>query len=372
MPLASSKPAPHLELPGKSNRLVVLGEQPLVAETPEHQLGEQTTPTEKFFIRNNGTVPEATRDPLAWRVTIDGEVERALTLTLGDIQSRFEPVTRHLVLECGGNGRSFFSPTASGNLWTNGGVGCAQWTGVRLRDLLLAAGVKSSAVFTGHYSADRDFKDPMQQAMSRGVPIAKALDENNLVAWAMNGEPLPLIHGFPLRLVIPGWPGSVSSKWLTRIWVRDRRHDEKGMTSYRVPVHPIVPGGTADPDNLRDLESMPVRSIVTSPHDGAKLPADVSHIALHGAAWAGDTDVARVDVSIDYGATWREAALLPRRNAYDWHRWTATIACPGPGYYEIWARATDTNGVAQPHAAANWNPQGYGANPMHRVAVTVG
>jgi DMSO/TMAO reductase YedYZ molybdopterin-dependent catalytic subunit len=358
--------------PGKSPALTPLGEQPLVVETPAHELGDETTSTEKFFIRNNGTIPEPAADPLAWTLTIDGEVETPLTLTLGEIQSRFERVTRHLVLECGGNGRSFYDPPAAGNAWTNGGVGCAQWTGVRLRDLLLAAGVKASAVFTGHYGADRDLKDPAKQAMSRGVPIAKALDENNLVAWAINGEPLPLIHGFPLRLVIPGWPGSVSSKWLTRVWVRDCRHDEKGMTSYRVPIRPVVPGSTPDPDNLRDLESMPVRSIITAPHDGATLPANASHIAVQGAAWAGDIDVARVDVSIDYGATWQPATLLPQRNAYDWHRWSATIARPAPGYYQIWARATDVNGVAQPHAPANWNPQGYGANPMHRVTVTIG
>lgn len=374
MPLASSKPALHLELPGKSNRLVVLGEQPLVAETPEHQLGEQTTPTEKFFIRNNGTVPEPPREPLAWRVTIDGEVERALTLTLGDIQSRFEPVTRHLVLECGGNGRSFFTPTPSGNPWTNGGVGCAQWTGVRLRDLLDAAGVKPSAVFTAHYGADGEFGDPSRPAISRGVPIAKALDENNLVVWEMNGAPLPRVHGFPLRLVIPGWPGSVSAKWLTRIWLRDRRHDGKGMTgtSYRVPIRPMVPGAPPDLKNFRDLESMPVRSIISSPADGATLPADTRSIAVRGAAWAGDNDVAFVDVSIDGGATWQRANLAPQRNPYDWHRWSAAVACPGPGYYEILARATDVNGVAQPHAAINWNPQGYGANPMHRVTVTIG
>ena len=198
-----------------------------------------------------------------------------------------------MVLECGGNGRSFFTPQARGNQWTNGGAGCAEWTGVRVADVLKAAGVKPSAVFSGHYGADPHLSgDTSRDALSRGVPIKKLMDENNLIVWAMNGQPLPNIHGGPVRLVIGGWPGSVSAKWLNRIWIRDKVHDGPGMggTSYRVAIKPMVPGGKADEKNFKDLESMPVRSIITNPADGAKLPAGTREVKLRGASWAGDHD----------------------------------------------------------------------------------
>jgi sulfite oxidase len=372
---APAKGPQHLNYPGKYEGLVVIGERPLVAETPEHLLDDDTTPTEKFFIRNNSNVPEPFQGDLdGWKLTIDGEVSETLELTLGELKSRFRPVTQRMVLECGGNGRSFFTPNARGNQWTNGGAGCAEWTGVRLYDVLRAAGLKASAVFTGHYGADRSLADPNRPAISRGVPIRKAMDPNNLIVWAMNGDPLSNIHGGPLRLVIPGWPGSVSSKWLNRIWVRNKVHDGPGMggTSYRVTIKPMIPGGKPDPANFRDLESMPVRSIITSPENGTKLAGNVREISLRGAAWDGDIGVRRVDVSVDYGATWWPAQLLPSKSKYDWRRWTAKLKVPSEGYYEIWSRATDQGGSAQPHIAGNWNPQGYGGNPMHRIAVLIG
>jgi sulfite oxidase len=376
---APAAPAPpkgpqYLQFPGKHDRLVVLGDRPLVAETPENLLDDDTTPTAKFFIRNNGQIPEESKDPNGWKIVVDGEVNTKLELTLGELKSRFPAVTRRMVLECGGNGRSFFTPQARGNQWTNGGAGCAEWTGVRVADVLKAAGVKPSAVFSGHYGADPHLSgDKTKDAISRGVPIAKLMDENNLIVWAMNGEALPLIHGGPVRLVVGGWPGSVSAKWLTRIWVRDKVHDGQGMggTSYRVAVKPMIPGDKPDDKNFRDLESMPVRAIITSPGNGMRLAPGTREFALRGAAWAGDHAVKSVDVSIDYGASWQGATLAGPKNKYDWQRFTATVKLPSDGYYEVWARATDANGVMQPHVAGNWNPQGYGANPMHRVAVLV-
>jgi len=364
-----------LNFPGKDEGLVVLGDRPLVAETPEHLLDEATTPTSKFYIRNNGQIPEETKEPDKWKLTVDGEVNNKLELTLGELKSKFRPVTRRMVLECGGNGRSFFNPQARGNQWTNGGAGCAEWTGVRLADVLKAAGVKPSAVFTGHYGADPHLSgDQSRVALSRGVPIRKAMDENNLIVWAINGEPLPLIHGFPVRLVIGGWPGSVSEKWLTRVWVRDKPHDGQGMggTSYRVPTRPIVPGSNDDGKTFRDLESMPVRAIITNPANGAKLAAGTKGLTLRGAAWAGDYTVKQVDLSLDFGATWTRAKLDKPKNKYDWQRWAAAVKLPSDGYFEVWARGTDSRGVMQPHVAGNWNPQGYGGNPMHRIAVLVG
>jgi len=373
-PPAAKGPQP-LKYPGKDSGLVVLGDRPLVAETPESFLDDDTTPTEKFFIRNNGQMPEETKDPDNWKFVIDGEVTNKVEITLGELKKKFKPVTRRLVIECGGNGRSYFNPQARGNQWTNGGIGCAEWTGVKLSDVLKLAGVKKSAVFSAHFGADPHLSgEKGKDAISRGVPIKKLMDENNLLVWAMNGEALPLIHGFPLRLIVPGWPGSVSAKWVTRIWIRDRAHDGQGMggTSYRVPINPMVPGDKVDEKNFRDLESMPIRSIITNPSNGLKLTKGIREMTVRGAAWAGDNTVKEVHVSLDYGATWQKAKLAKPKNKYDWQRWDAKINFPSDGYFEIWTRGTDSKGVMQPHVAGNWNPQGYGANPMHRIAVLIG
>ena len=375
-PSAAAPKGPQLlQFPGKDGNLVVLGDRPLVAETPEHLLDDDTTPTTKFFVRNNGHIPEMAAKPEKWKLAVEGEVNNKLELTVAELKSKFKPVTYRMVLECGGNGRSFFTPQARGNQWTNGGAGCAEWTGVKLADVIKAAGLKPSAVFSAHYGSDPHLSgDPTKDVLSRGVPIKKLMDESNLIVWAMNGKPLENIHGFPVRLIIPGWPGSVSHKWLTRIWIRDKVHEGQGMggTSYRVAIKPMVPGGKADPANFRDLESMPVRSIITNPANGTKLAAGTKELKLRGASWAGDHTVKGVDVSINFGASWQKANLAQPKNRYDWQRWTATIKLPSDGYYEVWARATNSRGKSQPHIAGDWNPQGYGANQMHRVAVLVG
>jgi sulfite oxidase len=193
---------------GKDPGLVVIGDRPFVAETPEHLLDDDTTPIEKFFIRQNGIPPEMIDDPDSWELTIEGEVDEPITLTLAEIKDRFEHVTLRMVLECGGNGRSFFDPPARGNQWTNGGAGCAEWTGVRLRDVLEAAGIGENAIYTAHYGADMHLSgEPDREALSRGMRMEKALDDHSLLVWEMNGEPLPLTHGGPLRLVIPAGRG---------------------------------------------------------------------------------------------------------------------------------------------------------------------
>jgi DMSO/TMAO reductase YedYZ molybdopterin-dependent catalytic subunit len=378
-PAAGAAPAAQgpqlLDFPGKVKGLVVLGDRPLVAETPEHLLDDDTTPIEKFFIRNNGMTPEGFSEGDNWELTIDGEVNTPLKLKLGELKQKFPHKTYRMVLECGGNGRSFFQPQARGNQWTNGGAGCAEWTGVPLAEVLKAAGLKSSAVHTGNYGADQHLSgDPSKDAISRGVPIESAMEEHALLVFAMNGQPLPTIHGGPLRVIVPGYPASVSHKWLKRIAIRDKVHDGQGMggTSYSVAIKPMIPGGKTDNANMRTLTAMPVRSIITNPANGTRLPAGTRQLALRGAAWESHDGVSRVDVSLDFGATWTQAKLADPRNRYDWRRWTADIAFPSDGYYELWARATDTKGRMQTHVAGGWNPQGYGANPMHRVAVLIG
>ncbi|PTM61578.1 sulfite oxidase [Phreatobacter oligotrophus] len=385
--LAQSAPAPAaaparpagpqpFDFPGKERGLKLLGDRPLVAETPEALLDDDTTPIAKFFIRNNGQIPAEITDRDGWRFTVEGEVERPLTLSVAELKSRFQAQTFRMVLECGGNGRSFFQPAARGNQWTNGGAGCAEWTGVRLADVLQAAGLKPTAKFTGHFGADPHLSgDTDKDAISRGMPIEKALEPHSLIVWQMNGEPLPHIHGGPLRLVVPGWPASLSSKWLKRILVRATPHDGQGMggTSYRMPTQPIIPGSNVDgKTNFADMTSMPLRAIITAPANGTRLPEATRHLPLRGAAWAGDYEVAKVEVSADAGQRWQTMTLSRPRNRYDWVRWTGTVELPTAGYYELWVRATDSRGIAQPHVATNWNPQGYGANPLHRVAVLVG
>jgi sulfite oxidase len=373
VPVALAQEA-KLDLPGKSSDLVVLGDKPLVAETPAHLLDDDVTPTALHYIRNHGFIPEPPADPDGWKITIDGEVHDPLELTLGELRSRFENVTAALVLECGGNGRSQFVPAARGNQWTTGGVGCARWTGVRLRDVLAAAGPKPTAIYTAHYGADPHLSgEPDKIALSRGIRLEKAMDPNTLLAFAMNGEPVPPVHGAPVRLIVPGWTGSASQKWLTRIQLRDREHDGPGMTgtSYRVPVAPIVPGSESKGEGFRILESMPVKSLITFPADGTRAPAGTRELEVRGHAWAGDLAVGEVWTSIDFGQSWQPTRLDPPPNPYAWQRWHGRIVLPSEGYYEIWARAVDSEGRSQPFAAPNWNPGGYGGNAYHRIAILV-
>jgi DMSO/TMAO reductase YedYZ molybdopterin-dependent catalytic subunit len=356
--------------------LLLLGERPLVAETPEHLLDEPVTSARNMFIRNNGQTPAPfTGDHDAWRFTLDGEVNTPLSLTVGELRARFPVVTRQLQMECGGNGRAAFSPQTRGNQWGNGAISNAEWTGVRLRDVLQAAGVKPSATFTAHYGADPHLSGATdRQAINRGMRLDKAMDEDTLLAFRMNGEAIPPINGAPLRMVTPGWPGSLSQKWLTRIQIRDVVHDGAGMggTSYRLPVQPIVPGSTHDGSGFAEMESMPVRSILSSHAHGTRLPAGTRTLDLRGAAWAGDLSVRAVHASTDFGASWQEMQVAAPANRHAWQRWTGRVALPADGYYEVWYRATDSQGRMQPHAAPNWNPQGYGANVVSRVAVLVG
>ena len=350
--------------------LVVLNDRPLSAETPAHLLDDAITPRERHFIRNNG-IPPASADAAGWALAIDGLVETPLTLGIDDLRRRFDVVTGALTLECAGNGRAFFDPPADGAQWTYGAVACAEWTGVRLADVLKAAGVKAGVVYTAHEGADtHPSGDVGRHPISRGVPIAKAMDPNTLVAFAQNGGPIHPMNGAPLRLVVPGWPGSCSQKWLTRVRLRDRVHDGAKMTgtSYRVPGRPLAPGERLDEAAFVIIEAMPVKSLITYPATGHRTPSRT--LDARGHAWAGERTVESVRLSIDFGATWTEAALDPPANAGAWQNWRATIAFPGPGYYEIWARATDSAGVGQPHAIA-WNPKGYLNNALHRVAVTV-
>ncbi len=350
--------------------LTVLNDRPVSAETPAHLLDDEVTPTSRHFVRNNG-IPPYEVDAATWSLTVDGLVDTPLKLTTADLKSRFEVVTKRLVIECGGNGRAMFNPPARGNQWTYGAVGCSEWTGVRLSDVLKAAGVKDTAIYTAHEGADMHLSGSEdKQPISRGMPIAKAMRGDSLIAFGENGGDIHPMNGAPLRLVVPGWPGSCSQKWLTRIWLRDVVHDGPKMTgtSYRVPSYPVAPGTKVPKKDFRIIEAMPVKSLITHPATGAQ--AGQRTFEVRGHAWAGDTTVQAVDISYDFGATWQRANLNAPANDGAWQRWRSEVTLPQAGYYEIWARATDAHGTSQPFGI-NWNPKGYLNNSFHRVAVTV-
>lgn len=362
---------PDMEAMAGKDGLTILNERPVNAETPAHLLDDAVTPANRLFVRNNGAIPSHAwaMDASDWTLTVDGEVDTPLELSLDDLRNDFEVVTKQLVLECGGNGRAFFVPGASGNQWSTGAVGCPEWTGVRLADVLNAAGVQDSAVYTGHFGNDPHLSgDPDRLPISRGVPIAKALEADALIAFGMNGQDIPAIHGFPLRLVVPGFPGSTSQKWLNRIWVRDQVHDgpKMGGYSYRLPAYPVAPGTEVPEEDMVVMETMPVKSLITNPASGSQVPA--AGFDIRGHTWA-DGEVAMVETSIDFGQTWQQAELDAPANAFAWQHFRQSITVPQAGYYEIWAKATDAQGRRQPITTPGWNPRGYGNNMVHRIAV---
>ncbi len=360
-------------VPESKRLLTLLSDRPLNAETPVRLLDDDITPAHLHFVRNNGHIPDrALRGKLGdWRLVIDGEVRCPRRWTLAALQQEFEHHKAQIVIECAGNGRAGYYPPVAGNQWTLGAVGCARYRGVRLADVLNAAGVKDSARYIAYYGEDPHLsRDSKRDAISRGVPIEKALDPHTLLAWEMNGEPLPAEHGFPLRLLCPGWLGSTCGKWLRRIWVRDRVHDGAKMTgsSYRMPKRPVAPGEAVPETDMEIITLMPVKSLITRPATGATLPAHLP-LELRGKAWSGTGQVRRVDISFDFGARWHPTRLFPAPNPYAWQSWTTHCQLPGRGYYEIWARAEDDQGNAQPMIVPGWNPKGYLNNAMHRIAV---
>ena len=296
-------------LPGKHPEMLVLNDRPVNAETPPHLLDETLTSASRFFVRNNGIVPDrSVLDPSKWTLTIEGEsVKNKKVFTLQELKTQFKQYTYALTLECGGNGRKEFDPPAKGNQWSLGAVGCAAWTGVRLADVLAAAGLKKDAVYIGYYGRDTHLSGDLQKTViSRGVPIEKALDEHSLIAWAMNGEDLPVLNGFPLRLVFGGWPASASGKWLSWIVVRNKIHDgpKMGGQSYRVPCRPVAPGTKVPDEEMCIIESMPVKSLITYPKSGAMIK-EGRRLDIRGHAWAGELEVRAVDYSVDFGASWQ-------------------------------------------------------------------
>lgn len=372
IPLAFQDPNPF-ELFDKDPEMVLLNDKPWNMEARAHLLNDDITPNKYMFIRNNGIIPKDI-DVSTWKLTFDGEsVIQKKTYTLSELKSKFKHYTYQLTLECGGNGRSEFNPPAKGNQWTIGAVSCAEWTGVRLRDVLEDVGIQADAVYIGYHGADLHLsRNPNLESISRGVPIQKALEDETLLAFAMNGNDIPLAHGYPLRLVAGGWPASASGKWINRISIRNKEHDgeKMGGSSYRVPCETVAPGEKVAAENMCIIESMPVKSLITFPKSGAIIN-EGNLLKISGHAWAGEFEVQKLECSIDFGRSWQTCTLKPPVNRLAWQHFDHLVEFPKTGYYEVWARATDSEGNKQPMVLPGWNPKGYLNNACHRIAVKV-
>ncbi|HZQ90945.1 MAG TPA: molybdopterin-dependent oxidoreductase [Terriglobales bacterium] len=351
-------------VPGKE-RLIVNSLRYFDLEAPASALTTFITPVPLFFVRNHVSEPFAF-DLDAWRLNIVGEVERPVSLTMRDLV-RMEAASVTNTLECAGNGRAFFGPHVPGIQWKRGAVGTARFTGPRLKDVLARAGLKSTA----KHVAFKGLEEPPGRVPQfiRSIPIEKALDSGTLVALHMNGAPLLKHHGFPARALVPGWIGAASVKWLTEVRVLDREFEGNFMKpGYRLPASPLAPGGEVNPDQTAAITRLNVKSLITHPAEGARIPAQAARIA--GMAWAGEAEVVRVEISTDGGASWSNARLGAERARYAWRMWEFAWKPPRAGEYTILSRATDSDGRTQPAAGA-WNPSGYLWNGYDRVRVNV-
>ncbi len=362
--LAQTPGAPAADRWGK-DRLLRLSQQPPDYETPVALLDSFITPLEHFYVRSHMPVPTAL-DAATWRLTVDGEVDAPASLSVADLR-RLPAATVTVTLECAGNGRAFFSPAVAGIQWKRGAVGTARWTGARLRDVLALAKARASGQYVHVAGADRP--PGTMPPFVRQVPIAKALHEDTIVAYEMNGQPVPPVHGFPLRLIVPGWEGAYAMKWLNSVRVSTTESDSFWVaTGYRYPTRRVAPGAAVDARDMAPLIGLAVKSLITTPLEGAKLPA--GPMRMGGFAWAGEIDIAHVDVSMDAGASWERARLTGEHERYAWRRFEHTFTAKGPQTITLLSRATDANGVVQP-AVAHWNPSGYLWNQYDVVRVEV-
>ncbi|MFN0102796.1 MAG: sulfite oxidase [Bryobacteraceae bacterium] len=318
------------------------------------------TPVERFFVRSHHYVP--TVDPAAWRLQVNGKVGTPLTLTMDELKKlpRVEFVS---VLECAGNGRGLYEPSMAGLQWTYGSVGNGRWAGVRLADLLKKAGAQPGAVEVLFDGADVPVAK--QPEFQRGIPFNKAMDPSTILAYEMNGEALTKDHGFPLRVVVPGWAGDCWVKWLTRIEVRDTEFDGFFMkTAYRHPGKPVAPGAAIDPAQMKPVTTLQVKCVIASHIDGQDIA--IAATKLRGAAWSHEAPVSVVEVSTDGGRTWRQARLGKDTARFGWRQWEYDWTPPQAAYYNVMARARNVAGENQPFEQ-EWNPSGYGHNVVQVV-----
>lgn len=346
-------------------KLIVRSMRPPDFETPVALLDSFITPVEHFYVRSHVPLPPQA-DASTWKLTIDGEVQTPLNLSVDDLK-RMPAETVTVTVECAGNGRAFFEPPVAGVQWRKGAVGTARWKGVRMAELLKRAGIRDTGRFVTMNGNDRP--PGKMPDFVRQVPIDKALDPGTIVAYEMNGQPIPHAHGFPLRAIIPGWEGAYAVKWLTHLQVLDKTFDGFWVASgYRYPIKRVAPGASVAPSDLAPLTGLAVKSLITTPLEGAKLP--LGPVTVAGFAWAGERDIVKVDVSVDHGNTWQPAKLVGEQARFAWRRFEHSFSPARAESYLIMSRATDSEGAVQP-AVAHWNPSGYLWNAYDRVTVEI-
>ena len=352
---------------GAAEKLITKVSRPFDAETPVEAFSSWLTLNDRFFVRSHFGPPPAERlDPAQWRLSVKGLVERQLSLSLADL-SRFEEISVTAVVQCSGNGRAFHRPRAAGVQWKRGAVGNARWTGVRLRDVLTQAGVRSKAKHLHLLGADRPVH-PNTPLFLRSIPIEKARHPDTILAMKMNDEPLPLLHGAPMRLIAPGWMADACIKWLTDLTLSDTEAPGYYMqTAYRYPIRPVQPGDTIASADLRPVEAMVVKSLITSPLDGAAVNGEA---LVQGVSWTGEGKIVSVEVSADEGRTWAKAQLTGEDVPYAWRMWQYAWKPAGVGRAALLCRATDDRGHTQPERSP-WNPSGFLWNGWDRVHVDV-
>lgn len=353
-----------MEVPGEDG-MVLRSFRFVDLESPIEYFNTWLTPVPHFFVRNHMHEPSEL-DAHDWRLTIGGEVEKPLTMSLGEL-SKIETHSVVNTLECAGNGRSLHRPQVPGIQWGKGAVGTARFSGPRLRDVLQRAGVKP----TGTHVMFRGLDEVPGKVppFIRSIPIEKALDSDTLIATHMNGSPLTRHHGFPARGLVPGWIGAASCKWLTEIKVLDAEFVGNFMSpGYRLPNQPVKPGDAVKPEDTHPVTALTVKSVIAGPSDGATLKP--GRVVVHGAAWAGEADIVKVEISTDGGATWSLSTLGHDRSHYAWRLWNYEWKPGKEGDYTIQSRATDSQGRTQPETAV-WNPSGYLFNAVDQVNIHV-
>jgi DMSO/TMAO reductase YedYZ molybdopterin-dependent catalytic subunit len=341
-------------------KMRIMTEKPLNAETPVPSLRSWITANAVFFDRNQGEIPEKPAALTEWRLTIDGEVHERLRYSFEHILRMPKAIVAN-TLECSGNSRSLLSEKASGNPWTIGGVGNAVWGGVWLRDLLRQANPKPTAKYVAFEGLDKPIGSAGVQFV-RSIPMAKAMS-STLLAYEMNGEPLPLKHGFPLRALALGWTGANCVKWLHELTVMEQPYEGFFMDK----VYRVYQKGE-DSKSGTVVTSIKLKSIITQPLSEETLP--LGPITILGAAYAGEGEVKAVELSMDGGKTWTEAEFLGLHERFAWRQWQCVWEAKEPGDFTILSRATDTAGRQQP-MHASWNVLGYGNNGVQEHAVPV-
>jgi sulfite oxidase len=354
---------------GKREDMIVYEDEPFNAETGMPSLLEQPiTATDAFYVRSHGTVPE--RDHGDWRLRVDGAVERPLSLSLETLQEAFRERHVTATLQCAGNRRAgliAIRDIPGEAPWGPGATGTAVWSGVALADVLELAGPSAEAAHVGFVGADQCPEAKPAQVFGGSIPLDKAQRPEVLLAWAMNGEPLPAVHGAPLRVVVPGYIGARSVKWLERI---ELRSEPWAGYFQRVVYRLLAEDEEPAMDRGIALGLIALNSAVLSPADGATVAA--GPVTVSGYAFAGgDRSVQRVDVSTNRGASWSRAELHEDLGRWAWRQWEITLTLQ-PGEHEILVRAWDSSAATQPEdEAALWNPKGYVNNARPRIRVRV-